>query len=81
MQDTERQLFDLVAVTARGPLRHSNRQQRKMTAHLLQLALQERPESLDVILAEALSLSAEERDELAELLQFLLAGIDRRRRR
>lgn len=74
VQNTERQLFDLVAVTARGPLRHSNRQQRKMTAHLLQLALQERPESLDIILAEALSLSAEERDELAELLQFSSLG-------
>ena len=74
VQDTERQMFDLVAVTARGPLRQSNRRQRKMTARLLQLALQERPESLDVILGEALALSAEERDELAELLQFSSLG-------
>lgn len=74
VQDTERQLFDLVAVTARGPLRQSNRQQRKMTARLLQVALQERPESLDVILAEALSLSTAERDELAELLRFSSLG-------
>lgn len=74
VQDTERQLFDLVAVTARAPLRQSTRQQRKMTVRLLQLALQERPESLDVILGEALSLSAEERDELAELLQFSSLG-------
>ena len=74
VRDTERQLFDLVAVTARGPLRQSNRRQRKMTARLLQLALQERPESLDVILGEALALSPDERDELAELLQFSSLG-------
>ena len=74
VQDTERQIFDLVAVTARVPLRQSSRQQRRMTARLLQVALQERPESLDVILAEALSLSALEREELAELLRFSSLG-------
>ncbi len=70
VQETERRLFDLVAVTARGLLRQSNRQQRKVTAQLLQVALQERPESLDVILAEALSLTPAEREELADLLRF-----------
>ena len=70
IQETERQIFDLVAVTARTPLRTVGRSQRKMTAQLLQLALQERPDSLELILAEALSLSSIERDELAELLQY-----------
>jgi len=74
VQDTERQLFDLVAVTARVPLNLSSRQQRKMTVRLLQLALQERPESLDLILADALSLSEADREELAEMLRFSTLG-------
>jgi len=74
IQETERQLFDVVAVTARGPLRQSSRQQRKMTVRLLQLAIQERPESLDVILTEALSLSRAEQEELADLLRFSSLG-------
>ncbi len=69
IQAAERQIFDLVAVTARTPLSKVSRSQRKMTAQLLQLALQERPESLDLILAEALALSPTERDELADLLK------------
>jgi hypothetical protein len=69
VREAERQLFDLVAVTARAPLRTSTRPQRKMTARLLQLAIQERPESLDLILADALALSEPEREQLAELLQ------------
>jgi hypothetical protein len=70
IRDTERKVFDLIAVTARTSLRQSNRQQRKMTVQLLQLAIQERPESLDVILGEALALSPAEREDLAELLKF-----------
>ncbi len=69
VREAERQLFDLIAVTARTPLRNSTKPQRKMTARLLQLALQERPESLDLILADALALSEPERDQLAELLR------------
>lgn len=74
VQDTERQLFDVLAVTARTSLHNSSRQQRRMTARLLQVALQERPESLDVILGEALSLTPDEREELAELLRFSSLG-------
>ena len=74
IQEAERQLFDVIAVTARGPLRQSSRPQRKMTVRLLQLAIQERPESLDVILAEALSLSKAEQEELADLLRFSSLG-------
>jgi hypothetical protein len=68
--EAERQLFDIVAVAARAPLRSSSVPNRKMTVRLLQLALQERPETLDRILADALSLSDAERDELADLLRF-----------
>jgi hypothetical protein len=70
VMDAERQIFDLIAVTARAPLRSSSRSGRRMTAFLLQLALQERPESLDRILSEALALPESEREELAELLRF-----------
>lgn len=72
VQETERQLFDLLAVTAR--LRHAGRQQRAVIAGLLHIALQERPEELDIILAHALSLSQAERQELAELLRFSSLG-------
>jgi hypothetical protein len=69
VMDAERQMFDLIAVTARTPLRNSSRSGRRMTAALLRLALQERPESLDLILSEALALSDSERVELSELLK------------
>jgi hypothetical protein len=62
-------MFDLVAVTARSALNAGNRQQRAMSARLFQIALQERPESLDVILAETLRLSDEEREQLADMLK------------
>jgi hypothetical protein len=74
IQEAERQLFDVIAVTARGPLRQSTQSQRKMTVRLFQLALQERPETLDLILAEALSLSKSEQEDLAELLQSSSLG-------
>lgn len=74
IQDTERQIFDLIAVTARTSLRSSSPSQRKMTARLLQVALQERPESLDIILSDALSLSDTEREELADFLKFSTLG-------
>lgn len=70
VKETERQIFDLVAVAARASLRTSTPQNRKMTVRLMQLALQERPESLDRILADALALSDAERDELADLLTY-----------
>ncbi len=70
VQETERQLFDLLAVAARTSLRTGTPQSRRMTATLMQLALQERPESLDRILADALSLDDAEREELADLLKY-----------
>lgn len=74
VEETERQLFDLLAVTARAQLRTETRQQRAMTVQLLQIALQERPESLDKILASALALTEPEREELADLLRFSSLG-------
>ncbi|MGH9056132.1 MAG: ATP-binding protein [Acidimicrobiales bacterium] len=74
VQEAERQLFDVVAVTARASFKNINSQQMKMTAKLFQLALQERPETLDLILAQTLELSEVERDELAALLRYSSLG-------
>jgi signal transduction histidine kinase len=68
LEVAERDIFDLVAVTARSALRSPNRRQVSMTTRLLKVALQERPEELDTILEEALNLTREERHDLAQLL-------------
>ncbi|WP_033440856.1 ATP-binding protein [Saccharothrix sp. NRRL B-16314] len=65
----ERDMFDLVAVTARGTLTGGNRQQREMNTRLIKLALEERSESLDAVLAATLEMSPEERDQLAYMLR------------
>jgi hypothetical protein len=57
---TERDMFDLVAVAARSALNTGNRQQRDMSARLLKLALEERPETLDIILSETFDLEGED---------------------
>ena len=64
----EREVFDLVAVTARSVLRGNNRRQVSMTTKLFKVALQERPDELDSILEQALNLTQEEREDLAQLL-------------
>jgi hypothetical protein len=74
IERTERDMFDLVATTARGTLVGGNRQQREMNVRLLKLALEERPESLDIILAATLDLSEEERGELADMLRHSSLG-------
>ena len=71
---TERDMFDLVAVTARSTLSAGNRQQREMSARLLKLALEERPEGLDKILSDTLDLTAEDRDQLADMLRYSSLG-------
>jgi len=70
----ERDMFDLVVVTARGALRSGNRRQVSMTTKLMKLALQERPGELDTILEEVLNLSDQERADLTELLQHSSLG-------
>jgi hypothetical protein len=75
IQNAERQVFDLLAVAARRPLlKHGNQQVRSMTARLLQIALQERPESLDQILEKALNLTDKEREEFADILKVSSLG-------
>jgi hypothetical protein len=72
--DAERQMFDLIAVTARSALTATSRQQRAMTAQLLHVALQERPESLETILAHAFRLTESEQEQLADMLRFSSLG-------
>ena len=71
---TERDMFDLVAVAARSALNTGNRQQRDMSARLLKLALEERPETLDLILSETFDLEGEDRDQIADMLRFSTLG-------
>lgn len=70
----ERDMFDLVAVTARTALRSGNRRQVSMTTKLMKLALQERPEDLDTILEEVFNLSDQERRDLTDLLHHSSLG-------
>ncbi|GAA1292325.1 ATP-binding protein [Saccharothrix xinjiangensis] len=65
----ERDMFDLVAVTARGTLTGGNRQQREMNSRLIKLALEERSESLNAVLAATLEMSHDEQDQLAYMLR------------
>lgn len=68
VERAERDLYDVVLVAARPALR-GTRQQRRLSARLLKIAVEERPEALDVILNEVLALPADVRDELAALLR------------
>jgi Histidine kinase-, DNA gyrase B-, and HSP90-like ATPase len=74
LMEAEREMFDVVAVTARIVLRNATRQQRKVSAGLLRIALQDRPEDLQVILGEALALTQEERSQLADMLRVSSLG-------
>jgi hypothetical protein len=67
-------MFDLVAVTARSTFSIGNQRHRAMSARLLKLALEERPEDLDKILANALSLSAADQEQLADMLSHSSLG-------
>jgi len=65
----ERDLYHHVVVTARSVFESGNRQQRQLNARLLRVVIEERPESLDVILNHALALPPEVREDLANLLR------------
>jgi hypothetical protein len=73
IQAAERDMFDIVVVTARSVL-GANAPQRAMSAKLLHLALQERPEALDEILRHTLRLSSEQMEDLAEMLRYSSLG-------
>lgn len=70
VSDATRQVYDLVVVTARTALQSVNRSQRAMSAKLLRLALESRPENLEEILTETLKLTADEREQLADMLRI-----------
>jgi Histidine kinase-, DNA gyrase B-, and HSP90-like ATPase len=72
--EVERDAYDLVVVTARNTLLASTRAQRGMSAKLLHLALQERPQGLDEILRETLRLSADQMNQLTEMLRYSSLG-------
>lgn len=74
VREAEREVFDLILVTARGPLKGFSQKQRGMSVQLLQIALQERPQALEDILTHALALSDDERRELADLLKHSSLG-------
>ena len=73
IERAERDAYDLILVAARNVLGPS-RQQRSMSARLLQLALQERPEDLDEILDQTLRLNTDQRSELAQMLRYSSLG-------
>lgn len=73
LEQLERDMFDVIVVTARKALGQT-KAQRSMSSRLLQLALQERPAELDQILEAALGLDAEQRQELADMLRYSNLG-------
>jgi hypothetical protein len=74
IDETEQQMYDLVLVAARQTLLNASRDHRAMSARLLQIALEERPGSLDTILSQTLNLTPEEQRELADMLSFSPLG-------
>lgn len=74
IKQTEREMFDLVAVTARSTLSAGNIQQRAMSAKLLKLAMEERPEKLDIILTETLNLTKDDQELLTDMLRYSSLG-------
>jgi hypothetical protein len=74
VEQTERQMYELLLLTSRRVLTSGSTQSRAMTAKLLQVALQERPQNLDEILAKTLRLGENERDQLADMLRVSTLG-------
>lgn len=79
VQKVERQVFDLVAVTAATNLpdfQTQDRRIRKFQLRMLKQAIERGPEQLQIILEEVLDLSQQKQEELAKLLkQTTLASI------
>lgn len=78
-QTVERQVFDLIAVTAATNLpdfQTQDRRNRKFQLRMLKQAIERGPEQLQIILEEVLDLSQQKQEELAKLLkQTTLASI------
>jgi Histidine kinase-, DNA gyrase B-, and HSP90-like ATPase len=72
VQKVERQVFDLVAVTAATNLpdfQTQDRRNRKFQLRMLKQAIERGPEQLQMILEEVLELSQQKQEELAKLLK------------
>jgi hypothetical protein len=72
VQKVERQVFDLVAVTAATNLpdfQTQDRRNRKFQLRMLKQAIERGPEQLQTILEEVLELSQQKQEELAKLLK------------
>lgn len=68
VERAERDLYHHIVVTVRGTLEKASRESRNLTARLLRVAVEERPDSLDVILRHAIALPPDIQEELADLL-------------
>ena len=71
VETVERQVFDICALNLSGYLpdfEASDPKQKRLTFRLLRQAIEENPESLQMIFGEVLGLPKEQQDDLAELL-------------
>ncbi|WP_063910043.1 ATP-binding protein [Herbidospora yilanensis] len=69
IEERERELFDVVALSAAKPLESSDRQARRLALRLLKEALETKPTNLKSVLSDVLELSDEQVSDLAHLLQ------------
>ncbi len=72
VEDTERRVFDILAVNVESYLtsfRRSNKAIKKFTFKLLSQALKDNPKSVRKIISEVLTLSVDDQDSMAELLE------------
>jgi hypothetical protein len=68
IDEATRSIYDFVLVAAQ-PALMGNQKQRALSARLLRVALEERPERLDEILGQVLALSPDQQEDLALLLE------------
>jgi len=68
-EEAERDVFDIVAVTAAPVVERVDREARKFTLRLIREALEVNPTSLQRVLQDVLSLPQHQIDELSELLE------------
>jgi len=69
----ERQIFDILAVEINiysPKIRNTNKESKKLTYRLIKEALKNNPDSVTKILTEVFTLTKEQQNELAELLNF-----------
>ena len=77
IEETERQVFEVVALNVNAYLpdfAESDRKSKRFSLRLLRQALEENPESLQRILLDVLDLPTEKQDQLAQLLERTSLG-------